>query len=46
MRRGTDMIGDADVCGITVIVVTTTRAESREYSSSIRVCSYISVMYQ
>lgn len=24
------MIGDADICGITVIVVTTTRAERRE----------------
>ena len=36
MRRGIDMIGDADVCGITVIAVTTTRAESkgREYSNS------------
>ena len=47
------MIGDADVCGITVIVVTTAestaRAESREYSnsiSSISSSSYISVMYQ
>ena len=30
LEKRTDMIGDADVCGITVIIVTTTRAERRE----------------
>ena len=30
LEKRTDMLGDADVCGITVIVVTTARVSSRE----------------
>ena len=48
LEKRTDMIGDADVCGVQQ-EQRAARAESREYSnsiSSISSSSYISVTYQ